>query len=48
MLILYLGGVQLQDAMACKRKVTITARAAVDLISQNTTGQMTGAEVQST
>ena len=47
MLILYLGGVQLQDAMACKRKVTITARAAVDLISQNTTGQKTGAEVQS-
>jgi Flp pilus assembly protein TadG len=47
MLILYLGGVQLQDAMACKRKVTITARAAADLISQNTTGKMTGAEVQS-
>lgn len=47
MLILYLGGVQLQDAMACKRKVTITARAAVDLIAQNTTGKMTGAEVQS-
>ena len=47
MLVLYLGGVQLQDAMACKRKVTITTRAAVDLIAQNTTGQMSGAEVQS-
>ncbi|WP_428969666.1 TadE/TadG family type IV pilus assembly protein [Sphingomonas sp. Xoc002] len=47
MLILYLGGVQLQDAMACKRKVTITARAAVDLIAQNTTGKMTEAEIGS-
>jgi Flp pilus assembly protein TadG len=47
MLVLYLGGVQLQDAMACKRKVTITARAAVDLIAQNATGKMTKAEIQS-
>ncbi len=47
MLVLYLGGVQLQDTMACKRKVTITARAAVDLIAQNATGKMTKAEIQS-
>lgn len=46
MLLLYLGGVQLQDAMACKRKVTITARAAADLIAQNTTGSTTRAEIQ--
>lgn len=46
MLILYLGGVQLQDAVSCKRKVTITARAAVDLIAQSTTGVTSAAEVQ--
>ena len=46
MLLLYLGGVQLQDAMSCKRKVTTTTRAAVDLIAQNTSGTTTKAEVQ--
>lgn len=46
MLLLYLGGVQLQDAMSCKRKVTITTRAAVDLIAQNTNGTTTAAEIQ--
>lgn len=45
MLLLYLGGVQLQDGIACDRKVTSTARAAADLISQNTTGQVSAAEV---
>ena len=45
MLLLYLGGVQLQDGIACDRKVTRTARAAADLISQNTTGKMSAAEV---
>ena len=46
MLLLYLGGVQLQDAMSCKRKVTITTRAAADLVAQNTTGTTTAAEIQ--
>lgn len=45
MLVLYLGGVQLQDGIACDRKVTSTARAAADLISQNTTGSISAAEV---
>ncbi|MDQ1158271.1 Flp pilus assembly protein TadG [Sphingomonas sp. SORGH_AS 950] len=46
MLLLYLGGVQLQDGIACNRKVTIATRAAADLIAQNTTGIMSAAEVQ--
>ncbi|MDQ1229360.1 TadE/TadG family type IV pilus assembly protein [Sphingomonas sp. SORGH_AS_0879] len=45
MLILYLGGVQLQDGIACNRKVTIATRAAGDLISQNTTGTISASEV---
>ena len=46
MLLLYLGGVQLQDGIACNRKVTIATRAAADLIAQNTTGIMSAAEIQ--
>ncbi len=34
MLALYLGGFQLSDAIACNRKVTVTARAIADLTSQ--------------
>ncbi|WP_230481078.1 TadE/TadG family type IV pilus assembly protein [Sphingomonas sp. Leaf21] len=45
MLVLYLGGVQLQDGIACNRKVTIAARAAGDLIAQNTTGKISASEV---
>ncbi|MBV9840698.1 MAG: pilus assembly protein [Sphingomonadaceae bacterium] len=37
LLVLYLGGVQISDAIACNRKVTITSRAVADLISQNAT-----------
>lgn len=46
MLILYLGGVQLQDGIACNRKVTIATRATADLIAQNATGSMSASEVQ--
>ena len=35
-LLLFLGGYQLSQASACKRKVTITARALADIISQYT------------
>ena len=35
LLLMYLGGAQLSDAIGCDRKVTITARAVADLISQN-------------
>lgn len=34
MLLLFLGGYQLSDAIACRRKVTLTARAVADLTSQ--------------
>lgn len=34
MLALYLGGFQLSDAIACNRKVTVTARSIADLTSQ--------------
>ena len=37
LLVLYLGGAQISDAIACNRKVTITSRAIADLISQNAT-----------
>lgn len=46
MLLLYLGGVQLQDAMACNRKVSIATRSVADLIGQNQSGTMTAAEIQ--
>ncbi len=34
MLLLFLGGYQLSDAIACRRKVALTARAVADLTSQ--------------
>jgi Flp pilus assembly protein TadG len=37
LLLLYLGGYQLNDALACNRKVTIAARAVADLTTQNAT-----------
>jgi len=37
LLLMYLGGFQLSDAIACNRKVTITARAVADLTSQYAT-----------
>ncbi|KQU59162.1 hypothetical protein ASG67_16680 [Sphingomonas sp. Leaf339] len=37
LLMLYLGGFQMIDASACKRRVTITARALADLVSQYAT-----------
>ncbi|MET4897545.1 TadE/TadG family type IV pilus assembly protein [Sphingomonadaceae bacterium jetA1] len=46
MLLLYLGGVQLQDGIACDRKVTIATRAAADLIAQNMSGSMSASEIQ--
>ena len=44
-LILYLGGYQIEDAIACNRKVTISTRAAADLIAQNVSGTTTGSEI---
>jgi Flp pilus assembly protein TadG len=37
LLLMYLGGYQLTDALSCNRKVTITARAIADLTTQNAT-----------
>jgi Flp pilus assembly protein TadG len=44
LLILFLGGYQLSDAIACKRKVGITNRTLVDLATRNK--QITVAEVE--
>lgn len=44
-LLLYLGGIQLQDGFACSRKVTIATRAAADLVAQNKSGAITATEV---
>jgi len=35
LLLMYLGGYQVMDALSCNRKVTITARAVADLTTQN-------------
>lgn len=45
LLVLYLGGFQLFDAIACYRKVTISTRSIADLVSQNTTGETSANEV---
>lgn len=44
---LYLGATQLQDGIACNRKVTIATRTIADLIAQNQTGSVTASEVDS-
>lgn len=46
-LTLYYGTLQLQDAIACNRKVTIATRALADLVAQNLTGDTTAAAVDS-
>ena len=46
LLLLYGGSLQISDAIACDRKVTITTRTVADLVAQNTTGTTTLAEVQ--
>lgn len=45
LLVLYLGGFQLSDGIACSRKVTITTRAMADLVAQNVSGTTSAAEV---
>lgn len=45
LLVLYLGSVQLQDGIACNRKVTIATRAAADLIAQNASGTTTSKQI---
>jgi Flp pilus assembly protein TadG len=43
LLLMYLGGYQITDALSCNRKVTISARAVADLTTQNAsvdTGRM--------
>jgi Flp pilus assembly protein TadG len=37
LLLMYVGGFQLTDALSCNRKVTISARAVADLTTQNAT-----------
>lgn len=45
MVVLYLGSYQVEDAIACNRKVTIATRAAADLVSQNLTGATSASAV---
>lgn len=45
MLLLYLGGVQLSEAMACNRKVAVATRALVDLAAQSVSGVTSAKEV---
>lgn len=45
LLILYLGGFQLEDGIACKRKVTVATRAVADLVAQNLSGSTTAVEI---
>lgn len=47
MLVLYLGGFQLMDAIACNRKVTVTARAAADLVSRSSTSTVVKSDIDS-
>lgn len=44
LLLMYLAGAQLTDALSCNRKVTITARAVADLTTQN--ASVTPAQLQ--
>ena len=44
LLLMYLGGYQLTDALSCSRKVTISARAVTDLITQN--ASISGTQMQ--
>ena len=44
-IVLYLGGYQVEDAIACNRKVTIATRAAADLVAQNVSGTTTTTEI---
>jgi Flp pilus assembly protein TadG len=46
-MLLFVGGVQLDDAISCRRKVTITTRTIADLVSQNTTGSTSANEIAS-
>ena len=45
LLILYLGSFEVEDGIACNRKVTIATRAVADLLSQNQGGSTSAAEV---
>lgn len=45
LILLYLGSYQIEDIVACNRKVTIATRAAADLISQNLTGTVVAANI---
>lgn len=46
-LTMYIGGMQLQDGIACNRKVTIATRTIADLVAQNQTGLVTADEIDS-
>jgi Flp pilus assembly protein TadG len=45
LLIMYLGGYQLSDVIACNRKVTIASRAVADLVARSGNGHITASQV---
>ncbi|WP_447411811.1 TadE/TadG family type IV pilus assembly protein, partial [Clostridium perfringens] len=40
MLVLWMGSLQIEDGIACNRKVTIATRAVADLVAQNVSGSV--------
>lgn len=46
-IVLWLGSLQLEDGIACNRKVTIATRAIADLVAQNVSGTMTRSDIDS-
>lgn len=47
LIVLWLGSLQIEDGIACNRKVTIATRAIADLIAQNVSGTTNKSEVDS-
>lgn len=46
-LVLWLGSLQVEDAIACNRKVTIATRAIADLVAQNVSGTVAASDLDS-
>lgn len=47
LIVLWLGSLQIEDGIACNRKVTVATRAIADLIAQNVSGTTTKGEIDS-
>ncbi|WP_232833966.1 MULTISPECIES: TadE/TadG family type IV pilus assembly protein [unclassified Sphingomonas] len=47
MLVLWMGSLQIEDGIACNRKVTIATRAVADLVAQNVSGSVAASDLDS-